>query len=628
MKIKVLHYVFGPCMKGYDIYDQKVTVQMGQTTMALSEELLSHGDILQKLEELAFGDALEPDTPFEKIYFSPLPGNCWVVGRGIRRMDSAGRGAYFFHHLVIEESELKKIKGNPFAVLKKFQFFEKEADLPDNRLIPAAEIQVSGDDYRFPLVDSSRKPQIENLLADILTRTSGQPVWVILKRGEERSFIEQILGVIPFNERKQMGFSTDFYNSYNIQHYFRLVTVNREGEIPYKNCTIYNFTEGVFPDSTAKKSVYLETISKLSPAEIPLFAGDLSHLQLNYENPDEWSRCREIIRTYIEKGEQYLAVFHDVVPLESGTVLLGIKQPEGIPDYQAFCDFYRDLTGKIEPQWFKRFYKPGSVPLELFIALFKLVESQDNLTFKRKVLDFVYGHLETSRSGVIFNQLNQQFPGLIQDVLDYFRERFQWLFYLVRVPDLENLIRSKITSMIYREILEGGREKYISQLPFIIPALDDFGMDTQPLKILVELNRVEEEEDFPDEGLEQYTIDETQYRELIGLGMKIVNRTGVSLTKMCDYLFATRFDGIFIRMWLDFVQGDDVNINPMKLIIHMEKQNWVDLDNRNEIFDFLGRSGIKFSRIKKYRKVLEKAEKDISQYQELWERLKEKSRKR
>jgi hypothetical protein len=628
MKIRAMHYVFGPCMKGYDIYDQKVTVQMGQKTMGLSEELLSHGDILEKLEELAFGDALEPDTPFEKVYFSPLPGNRWVVGRGIRGMDSAGRGAYFFHHLVIEESDLIKIKGNPFAILKKFQFFEKEADLPDNRLIPAAEIRVSEDDYRFPLVESSRRPHIENLLSDIFPGTSGQPVWVILKRGEERSFIEQLLGVIPFNERKQMGFSTDFYNSYNIQHYFRLVTVNSEREIPYKNCTIYNFAEGVFPDPPVKKSTYLETISKLSPEEIPLLAGDLGHLQLNYENIDDLSRCREILRTYIEKGEQYPAVFHEVVPLESGTVLLGIKQPDRKPDYQAFCDFYWDLTGGIEPQWFERFYKPGPVPLELFIALFKLVESQDNLTFKRKVFDFVYGHLETAGSAVIFNQLNQQFPGLIQDMLDYFREKFQWLFYLVRVPDLENLTRSRITGMIYREMLEGGRGKYIYQLPAVITRLDDFGMDTGPLKILVELNRIEEAEDFPDQGLEWYMIDEKQYRELIGIGMKIVNRTGVSLTKMCDYLFVARFNRIFIQMWLDFIQGDKVNIDPMELIIYMEKQNWVHLDNRKEIFDFLGEGDIKFSRIKKYRKVLKKAKKDISQYREFWESLKEKSRRR
>jgi hypothetical protein len=628
MKIKALHYVFGPCMKGYDIYDKKVTVQMGQKTMGLSEELLSHGDILEKLEELAFGDALEPDTPFEKVYFSPLPGNCWVVGRGIRGMDSAGRGAYFFHHLVIEEPDLIKIKGNPFAVLKKFQFFEKEADLPDDRLIPPADVQVSEDDYRFPMVESSRKTHIENLLSDIYSETTGQPVWVILKRGEERRFIEQLLGVIPFNERKRMGFSTDFYNSYNIQHYFRLVTVNTEREIPYKNCTIYNFTEGVFPDPPAKKSVYLETISKLSADEIPLLGGDLSHLQLNYEHIDELSRCREILRTYIEKREQYPAIFHKVVPLESGTVLLGIKQPEGKPDYQAFCDFYRDLTDRIEPQWFIRFYKPAPVPLELFIALFKLVESQDNLTFKRKVFDFVYRHLETAGSAVILNQLNQQFPGLSQDMLDYFIEKFPWLFRLVRLPDLENLIRSRITGMIYREMLEGGRGKYIYQLPPVIATLENFGMDIEPLKILVELNRIEEAEDFPDQGLERYTIDEKEYRELIGIGMKIVNDARISLTKMCNYLYAARFERIFIQTWLDFIQGDKVNIDPMELIIYMEKQNWVHLDNRQEIFDFLGKGDIKFSRIKKYRKVLKKAKNDIWQYRELWESLKEKSRRR
>jgi hypothetical protein len=614
-------------MKGYDIYEQKVTVQMGQKTMGLSEELLSHGDILEKLEELAFGDTLEPDTPFEKVYFSPLPDNCWVVGRGIRGMDSAGRGAYFFHHLVIEESELIKIKGNPFAVLKKFQFYGKEADLPDNRLIPAAEIQVSEDDCRFPLVESSIKTHIENLLSDISSEASGQPVWVILKRGEERSFIERLLGVIPFNERKRMGFSTDFYNSYNIQHYFRLVTVNNEREIPYKNCTIYNFTEGIFPDPPARKSVYLERISKLSPAEIPLLAGDLSHLQYNYENMDDWSRCREILRTYIEKREQYPAVFHEVAPLESGTVMLGIKQPERKPDYQAFCDFYRELTGGIEPQWFERFYKPGPVPMELFIALFKLVESRDNLTFKRKVFDFVYNHLEISGSAVIFNQLNQQFPGLINDMLDYSREKFQWLFHLVRIPDLENVTRGRITGMIYREMLEGGREKYINQLSSVIPRLDEFGTDTEPLKILVELNRIEEKEDFPDQGLEKYMIDEKQYRELIEIGMNIVNRIGVSLTKMCDYLYAARFNRIFIQTWLGFIRGDKVDIDPMKLIIYMEKQNWVHLDNRKEIFDFLGTSDIKFSRIKKYRKVLKKAKKDIWQYRQLWESLKEKSRR-
>jgi hypothetical protein len=206
-------------------------------------------------------------------------------------------------------------------------------------------------------------------LSHISPGTSGQPVWVILKRGEERSFIEQLLGVIPFNERKQTGFSTDFYNSYNIQHYFRLVTVNTEREIPYKNCTIYNFAEGVFPDPPVKKSMYLETISKLSAEEIPLFTGDLGHLQLNYENIDDLSRCREILRTYIEKEEQYPGVFHEAVPLESGTVLLGIKQPGRIPDYQVFCDFYRELTDRIEPRWFERFYNPGPVPPELLHCL-------------------------------------------------------------------------------------------------------------------------------------------------------------------------------------------------------------------------------------------------------------------
>lgn len=628
MKIKALHYIFGPCLKGYDIYEKKVTVQIGQKTMGLSEELLSHSDIIEKLEELAFGDALEPDSPFEKVYFSPLPGDRWVVGRGIRGMDSAGRGAYFFHHLVIEEPDLIKIKGNPFAIFNKFQFFEKEGDLPDDRLIPPTEIQVSEDDYRFPLVESSRRPHLENLLSNIFSEPSGQPVWVILKRGEEPSFIEQLLGVIPINERKQMGFSTDFYNSYNIQHYFRLVTVNREREIPYKNCTIYNFTEGVFPAPPMNKSVYLETISKLSAEEITVFARDLSQLQINYENIHELSRCREILRTYILKGEQYPPVFHDVIPFESGTVLLGIKKPEGKPDYQAFCDFYQNLTDRIEPQWFMRFYKPLPARLELFIALIKLVESRENITFKRKVFDFIYGHLETAGSAVILNRLTLEFPGFSQDILDYLLEKFQWLLKLVQLPDLEDLIRGRIIRMIYREMLEGGREKYIYQLPPVIATLENFDMDIEPLKILVELNRIEETEDFPDQGLERYAIDEKQYREFMGIGMKIVNDARVSLTKMCNYLYAARFDRIFIQTWLDFIQGDEVNIDPIKLIIYMEKQDWIDLDTRKEIFDFLGEVDIKFSRIKKYRKVLKKAKKNILEYKELWGSLKEKARKR
>jgi hypothetical protein len=244
------------------------------------------------------------------------------------------------------------------------------------------------------------------------------------------------------------------------------------------------------------------------------------------------------------------------------------------------------------------------------------------------VFDFVYDHLETAKSAVIFNQLNHRFPGLVQDMLDYFQEKLQWLFYLVQLPDLENLIRSRITGMIYREMLEEGRGKYIYQLPGVITGLDDFGMDTEPLKILVELNRVEEREDFPGIGLERYNIDEKQYRELMGVGMKIVNRKGVSLPKMCDYLFVARFNGLFVQTWLDFIQANKVNIDPMELIIYMEKQGWVHLANRKEIFDFLGKGGVKFSRIKKYRKILKKAKKDISQYKELWENLKEKIRGR
>ncbi|UCH93454.1 MAG: hypothetical protein JSV88_24725 [Candidatus Aminicenantes bacterium] len=627
MKIKALHFVFGPCMKGYDVASQKVIAQMGQKTIGLSEELLSHPDIMEKLEALAFGDALEPNNPFEKVYFSALPGNRWVMGRGIRGMDSAGRGAYFFHHLVIEESDLIKIDANPFAVLKKFQFFEKETDLPGNRLIPPGEIRVSEDDCRFPMVDSSYKPHMVNLLADIFSTAPGQPVWVVLKRGEERSFIEQLLGLIPVNERKRMGFSTDFYNSYNIQHYFRLVTVNTEREIPYKNCIIYNFTDGVFPKQPAKKSVYLETLSSLSPKEVPLLVRDLSHLQVNYENIDELSRSREILRTYIGKGAPYASVFHEVVPLETGTVLLGVRHPQGKPDYQTFCDFYGYLIDGIPLQWFKDFYKPSPAPLELFIALFKLVESRDNITLKKKVFAAVYHHLETVGSAALLNQLYQQFPDLSQDMVDYFQQETQWLFFLARLPDLDNLLRSRITGLIYRNMVAGDREKYIHQLPPVISSLDDFGIDTGPLKIIVELHRVEADKEFPDEGLRRYTIDESQYRELMRIGMNIVNDRKKYWTKMCDYLYTPDHNRVFVHAWLDFIRGKGVKIKPMKLITYMEKHNQVDLDSRQEIFDFLGQGFVRYSKIKKYRKLLKKMKKDLPGYKSFWEMIEENAKR-
>ena len=622
MKIKVLHYVFGPCMKGYDITARQVVAQMGQKTIGLSEELLSFPEVIDKLEELAFGDSIEPNAPFEKIYFTQLPGNKYVTGRGVRGMDSAGRGAYFFHHLVIEEAEFLKLKANPMALFRSSRFFDKETDLPDNRLIPPTEIEISEKDIDFPIVDALNKPGIENLLADIFAGKPGQPVWVILERGQERDFIEKLFGIIPLDRRKEMAFSTDFYNSYNIQHYFRLVFVNSEEEIPYKNCTIYNFAGRVFPGKPAAKDTYLKTISELNPIEIKPLVNDISELQVHSRNIDRLSHCRDILRANLKRRKQNLVVFYEVTATETAFVLLGGSDPGIEPDYPLFCDFYGNFVGRIDPGWFITLYSP--VPTKIFLALFRLVESHKrNTSFKYyNVFTSLYSYLESSGNGEILNPLAAQSPTLFQEMIYYFKLDIRKLFYLVCLPNLEKDMRIRLTRMLYRDMLKNKNRKYIDQLPLIIKSLDSLDIDTQALKIIVELNDIRKKRDFSEKGLRQYTVSEKEYRELIEIGMHIVNDNYVSLKKMCNYLYVSEYRKAFVEEWLEFIREPEaVIIKPIKLLIYIEAKDWIDADTRGLIFNYLEKGILKLSYIRKYREFLEKKGKDLPEYRFLWEEI-------
>lgn len=607
-------------MKGYDLTARKVVAQMGQRTIGLSGDLLSCPEVIERLEELAFGDTIEPNTPFEKIYFSPLPGNKWVIGRGVRAMDSAGRGAFFFHHLVVDEADIIKLNANPMVIFKQFSFFEKEADLPDSRLIPPTEIDISPGDCEFPGIDGSNKAEIENLLAGILAEKSGQPVWVILERGEERDFIEKLLGLLPFNQRKQLGFSTDFYNSYNIQHHFRLVFVNSEEEIPYKNCTIYNFIDRVFPGQPAGKGTYLKTIAELSPLEVKTLVKDLGELQIHHENIQRSSDCREIIGTNIKKRKQSLPVFYEVAPIETAAVILGGGEPGVEPDYRLFCDFYGNFIARIEPRWFIELYSP--VPEKIFFALSRLIESAPHDTsFKKKVFIAVYRHLETIGSGEILNSLVLRFPGLSMDMLDYFGEELPRMYHLVRLPGLEKDIRIQLTRLIYDIMLTETREENFHGLIPVIEFLDGMEIDTQPLKIIVQLQSIRETRDFPKEGIDRYRVGEEDYRQLLDIGIHIVHDNGVSLKKMCDYFYSSEHKNIFVRMWVEFIRQPEITIKPIKLLIYLEAKDWIDPELRKLIFAYLGEGLLELSYIKKYRNYLKKREKDLPEYERIWKEL-------
>ncbi|MCP5053671.1 MAG: hypothetical protein GY940_41280, partial [bacterium] len=256
----------------------------------------------------------------------------------------------------------------------------------------------------------------------------GQPVWLILEPAEKLSFIETLLGLLPINDRKQLSFSTDFYNSFNIQHYFRLATANTQQETPYQNCKLYDFAQQVFPEPPARENTYLQTIPGLSPEAIQALVNDLDQLQVNFQHSNALPRCRELLHKYTQKENPYRPVLYEVTPLEVATVLLGVKHPEAEPDYQAFRDFYKHFIAKLEPGWFEQLYEPSLAPPELFIALFKLLESRPGIAFKKKVFDFVYRHLETAGSAALLNRLTGQFPDGSQDMMDYFQSEFNRLF--------------------------------------------------------------------------------------------------------------------------------------------------------------------------------------------------------
>ena len=632
MKIKVLHYVFGPCTKGYDIYERKPVVQMGQKTIGLSGDLLSQPEILAKLEELAFGDALEPNMPFEKLYFTGLPGHHRVIGRGIRGMDSTGRKAYFFHHLVIEEPDLIKIKANPFAVFKKFPFFEKESDLPEDRLIPPTEIEISAQDCEFPLLDELKKPILETLLADLFTEPTGLPLWVILKRGEESLFLQQLLGLLPFKLREQTGFSTDFYNSYNIQHHFRLVTVNSTREIPYESDKIYNFVDWEFPGTPAGKNDYIKVISQLAPGEIKTLVEDISCLQLNYKETGQLTQCREILRTYSSKDKRCLPAFFDITPRESAVVLLGIGHPGSGPDYGFFCDFYRNFADRISPAWFLTLpepLEPSPISLQVFTALFKLLETPgiENTTFRDNLFQTAVNHLKTTGRGELLNLLWAQFPLRFTELMGKSPEKTQWLIYLVQLPGMEKGPRRQVTEEINRSLLDQASIQVANmdflELPALIRFLGSQDIDASLLKALLEMDHIRETGESPTGGIGKYSFEKTLYRELVRIGMKMVkDKSSIkSLQGMLDFLYEPGYPREFIEAQLEVIRGEWLNIEPVELFVYWESRDWVDLESRWSILGTLGQGTWKLSRVKKYQKYLKESGKDRPEYKPLWEAI-------
>ena len=630
MKIKVLHYVFGPCMKGYDIYERKPAVQMGQKTIGLSEDLLSQPEVLSKLEELAFGDALDPNMPFEKLYFTGLPGHRRVIGRGIRGMDSAGRKAYFFHHLVIEEPDLIKIKANPFAVFKKFPFYEKESDLPEDRLIPPTEIEISARDCEFPLLDELKKPMLETLLADLFTEPTGLPLWVILKRGEESLFLQQLLGLLPFNLREQTGFSTDFYNSYNIQHHFRLVTVNSTQEIPYESDKIYNFVDRQFPGTPAGENDYIKVISKLAPGEIKTLVEDISCLQLNYKETGQLTQGREILRTYSGKDKRCLPAFFDITPLESAVVLLGIGHTGSKPDYGIFCDFYRNFADRISPAWFLTLYEPlepSPISLQVFTALFKLLETlgNENTTLRDKLFQTTANHLKTTGRGELLNLLWAQFPLRFTELMGKLPGGIQGLIYLVQLPGLEKDPRGQVTEEINRNLLNQASiqltDTVFKELPALLRFLESQDIDASLLKALLEIYHIRETGASPTGGIGKYSFEETLYRELVRIGMKMVkDKNSIkSIQGMFDFLYEPGFRREFIEAQLELIRGEWLSIEAVELFVYWESRDWVDLESRFSILGFLGQGTWKLSRVKKYQRYLGESGKDRPEYKPLWE---------
>jgi len=349
---------------------------------------------------------------------------------------------------------------------------------------------------------------------------------------------------------------------------------------------------------------------------------DLSELQINHDNIELLSSCREIISTYVHK-KQCLPVFYEFTALETAAILLGGSDPVVEPDYRLFCDFYGNFIARIDPGWFIKLYSP--VPVKIFFALFRLIESTENIAFKENVFLTIYRYLKTVENAAVVNQLVLQFPSIFQEMLDYFQEETQRLFYLVQLPDLEKDIRIGITRLIYLDMLKENREEYFHPLPAVIKFLDGLEIDTQPLKIIVELQSIRETRDFPDKGLGQYSVGEAEYRELIEIGMHIVKDNGVSLKKMCNYLYVSGYKKIFVEKWLDFIREPGINIKPIKFLIYMERKDWIDPGTRGVIFSYLEEGLLKLSHVRKYRDFLKKKEKYLPQYERLWEEIEEKA---
>ena len=633
MKIKALHYVFGPCMKGYDINEKRVTVQMGQKTIGLSGELLSKPELLPKLEELSFGDAVDPNTPFDKVYFTGLPGGYYVIGRGIRVMDSAGRKAFFFHHLVIEEPELIKIQVNPFAVIRRFQFFENESELPEDRLIPPTEIDIREEDCRFPVVDALNRPVMENLLADLTDTARDQPVWVIIQRGEECLFIEQLLGLLPILHRRQIGYSTDFFNSYNIQHYFRLVTVNTEQEYPYNEGGIYNFAAHKYPGRGAAKNDYLNVVSGLPVDEVRVLVEDLGFLQLYYRDSVHLGRCREILHKNITKGKTRLSAFFEQVPTEAAVVILGIGHAGAEPDYDAFTGFYGSFIDRVEPGWFSRLYGNEPVPLELFIAFFRLLERHENNSFRNNVIHAVEERIKATGSGEILNLLAREFPRRWREILDISAVETPRLVHLVQLSGLETALRVEITQRITGNLL--GRAKIyetdmeIGQLPPLIDFLENQGISTAILKVLHEMYTLCRSGECPQEGVAKYSLAEPVYREVLRIAMNTVNDRDFRklFFKMCDYVYDAAKHKVFFRYQLALCREPELVVEPEEILIHLETRGWVNREDREEIFEFMEEGLLKMSRVNKYREFLKKADKDLPEYEPLWTIIEENARR-
>jgi hypothetical protein len=233
----------------------------GFQTVALTDDLMGSEELLE-LEMASFYSISnqrlrEKNFPTKETFFRLSSGRMAMGRSTYSPPDDTGReGNFLTHHLIIEEADFKKIRGNPIYVLdhlKKIMSRKEYAVgyLPNLRFtLKPEEAQLMD----FPVIPHKILVTLYTLL---LSKNEHETPLLIGKPSGIRELLRAIYPTLPMQERKLLTFDTHFFQAEHLRERYALVAVESVSEIPTGSGYLPLYTEEREVESKRYRTPYI-----------------------------------------------------------------------------------------------------------------------------------------------------------------------------------------------------------------------------------------------------------------------------------------------------------------------------------------------------------------------------------